>query len=56
MVQKAIRFDDDDYLAVEAAAKAEGLDISSYCRRCTLVYTREHHPEAFPDKKPAPTE
>lgn len=47
MVQKAIRFEDDDYPAIERAAKAEGLDISSYCRRCTLMYTREHHKEVF---------
>ena len=44
---KSVRFDAEDRLIVEKAAKLEGLDASSYIRRCTMTYTREHHPELF---------
>ena len=42
-----IRFSFDEYDRMKEAAKSEGLDISSYIRRCATLYTREHHPELF---------
>ena len=47
MKEKNVRWDDDDFAAIEKAAKLEGVDTSNYIRRCVLVQTREHHPELF---------
>jgi hypothetical protein len=46
----SVRFEDVDLPAVKAAAALEGLDLASYCRRCTIMHTREAHPELFTDK------
>jgi hypothetical protein len=55
MVAKTIRFEDDDWPAIEKAAALEGIDPTSYMRRCVITYTREHHPDAFGKKKrPSP--
>jgi len=43
----SVRFDLDDKAVLRQAAKLEGLEPSPYVRRCTMVYTREHHPELF---------
>ena len=40
----SVRFEKEDLEAVKEAAKLEGLDPASYCRRCTVRYTREKHP------------
>jgi predicted DNA binding CopG/RHH family protein len=47
----SVRFEDTDLVAIKAGAASEGLDLASYCRRCTVLYTREHHADFFP--KPA---
>lgn len=52
MVPKTLRFDETDIQPVEKAAALEGIDFTSYCRRCIIMYTREHHPEVFPSPKP----
>ena len=47
MREKNVRWEDDDFQAIEKAARKEGIDLSNYIRRCTIQYTREHHPETF---------
>ena len=52
----SVRFEKEDLDAVREAAKLEGLDPASYCRRCTVRYTREKHPEVYQPGDPANSE
>jgi len=48
MKPRSVRFDKETDRLIEEAARAEGLEPAAYIRRCTILYTREHHPELFP--------
>ena len=48
--EKNVRFDKDMFAKIEKAAQREGIDASNYIRRCTVLYTREHHPDLFRDE------
>jgi len=47
MKPRSIRFDKETDKLIEEAAREEGLETAAYIRRCTILYTREHHPELF---------
>jgi predicted DNA binding CopG/RHH family protein len=51
----SIRFEKSDLMAVKDAARIEGLDFASYCRRCVVLHTRDRHPETFRRSDPLPT-
>jgi hypothetical protein len=48
MVQKPIRFQEEDIRPLEESARLEGIDFTSYVRRCAVVHARENHPEVWP--------
>lgn len=52
----SVRFEDTDLPIVKAAASAEGLDTASYCRRCAILYTKEHHPDLYAQRTKAPSD
>lgn len=45
----SVRFEKSDLEAVREAARLEGIDPASYCRRCVILYTRDKHPGVFAD-------
>ena len=54
MIQKPMRWEEPDAEAIQRAADLEGIDFTSYVRRCALTYTRQTHPQVFkPTKTPA---
>jgi predicted DNA binding CopG/RHH family protein len=43
----SIRFEEEDLDAIRLAAKQEGLEPAAYVRRCSVLYTREKHPDSY---------